>query len=239
MVEGATNDEVETIAARVEQLELSLLEVVTALGLLVADLAGRRDLALERGGVVETALANGWQTLIAQAEDAAPPAGAPPPRVGPEWADAEQLARLAPSALSEAVASTGAAVGAVYGVEPDGSARLLASLGYPPDVMTHFALLPPDADLPVSEVIRSGRPLWFAQRQEIVDAYPHLREAQERTERALGAQDVQGAVVPLAASDRVAAVVIVGFAGDVRAAHELDVVRARVVRAVAARANLA
>src|SRR3954447_48040 len=93
--------DVERITNRVAQLELTLLEVVTALGMLVGELALRDDLVLTTPGAVEEALEHGWQALV----------GVPAPAAQPGWADPERLAELAPPALHQAMAETGAAVG--------------------------------------------------------------------------------------------------------------------------------
>src|SRR4051794_22417186 len=159
-------DDVQAIAARLEQLELTLLEVVTALGMLVGELALREDLALAQPGVVEEALERGWQTLFGAAVDRAElTSGAAAGRAAEaEWADSERLARTAQQALEQAMDETGAAVGAVYSIdEARAVAQLLAYSGYPGEVMEQFRSFPLDADLPAAAVAVSRRPLWFAQ----------------------------------------------------------------------------
>lgn len=232
-------EDMQAITARLAQLELTLLEVVTALGMLVGELALREDLALAQPGVVEEALERGWQALFGAAVERSDlRSGVAAGRVPEaEWADAERLAQTAGHALEQAMDDTGAAVGAVYAIdEARGTAELLADSGYPSEVMEQFHSFPLDADLPAATVATSRRPLWFAQRAEIVDRYPHLRAAHEQTEQELGRAAVQGAVVPLLASDRVAAVVIVGFTVDAASPDEerLRAVRERVVRALTA-----
>ena len=232
-----TGHEVATLATRLAQLELTLLEVVTALGMLVGELALRDDLVLTTPEAVEQALERGWQTLVGVPVEHAPPvAGGPAGARGlrlVEDREPARLAELAPRALSGAMAETGAAVGAIYAVAAD-SLELLASAGYPQGVMEQFASVPLSADLPVAAVARSRMPLWFAERGEIVDRYPHLLEAHEQTEAAIGQQGVQGAVVPYFVGERVAAVVLVGFGIDAASpdAGRLNAVRQRIERAI-------
>ncbi|HKH30718.1 MAG TPA: GAF domain-containing protein [Gaiellaceae bacterium] len=224
--------EVERITARVAQLELTMLEVVTALGMLVGELALRDDLVLTTPGAVEEALEHGWQTLI----------GVPSPQdadlivADAHWADRERLAEAAPGTLRRAMDDTGASVGAVYAIEHD-HALLVAHYGYPVGVMEAFETFGLDADLPVATAARTRRPLWFGDRDAIVESYPHLRDAHEATEVELGKRAVQGAVVPLVAGDGVAAVVILGFTTD-RASQDasrLHALRQRIVAALETR----
>lgn len=200
--------------ARIARLELAMLELVTALGMLVSELAGRDDLALSSAGEVERALDHGWSTLVGDAFRAVEP-------VPGDLAAIAGSNGWAPDALRRAMASTGAAVGAVYEVpEVGGRAMLVASEGYPDEVMEDFRVISLDAELPVSVVARTGRPLWFRERGEIIEQYPHLADAHELTEEALGAPGVQGAVVPLTLGGRVWAVILVGFTapGDIESA---------------------
>src|SRR5215212_7405030 len=221
--------EVEQINARVAQLELTLLEVVTALGMLVGELALRDDLVLTTPGAVEEALEHGWQTLV----------GVPAPHDADvvvahgQWADPARLAEAAPSTLRRAMDDTGASVGAVYAIDHD-QARLVAHYGYPDGVMEAFDTFGLDADLPAATVARTRRPLWFGERAAIVESYPHLRDAHEATEVELGESAVQGAVVPLVADDGVAAVVILGFttAGASEEGSRLNALRRRIAAAL-------
>lgn len=223
MEAGNRSDDVEQIAARLAQLELTLLEVVTALGMLVGELALREDLVLTTPGAVEEALEHGWQALV----------GVPAAPAEPAWSGPDRLGELAPTALRRAMEETGAAVGAVYTVG-GATLELVASEGYPEGVMDDFRRLALDDDLPAAAVARTGRPLWFGERAEIVETYPHLLEAHELTEEAIGDEGAQGAVVPLLDGGRVVAVVLVGFArsGASPDPARLASVRERVVQAL-------
>jgi hypothetical protein len=61
-------------------------------------------------------------------------------------------------------------------------------------------------------VLRSGHPLWFHERGEILARYPALRDAHEQTESAIGRLGVQGAVIPMTVEGRVVALLLIGFA---------------------------
>ncbi len=199
------------VEVRLERLEGTLLELVTALGMLVSELSMRDDLALDTAGEVEQALERGWKALVAEAEAA----GADVVSLDDvrfALAGLAGVEKLAGDILRQAMSVTGAAVGAVYAVpEHDTALVLVASAGYPDEVMSQFRILPLDAPLPATRVAREGRPVWFRQRAEILDEYPDLETAHKRTEEALGSEGVQGGVVPLEVDGRVVAVLIVGF----------------------------
>jgi GAF domain len=207
---------------RLARLELTLLEVMTAVGMLVGELALRDDLALSTAGTVENALEHGWQDLV----------GA---RAARETFGVTIAARAVSdflgtgrSALERAVTDAGAAVGALYDVR-GGEGRLVAAIGYPDDVIDGFAHFPLTADLPAATAVRTRRPIWFGRREQILDQYPHLQTAHEETEAKMGADNVQGAVVPLVAAGEVVAVAIIGFAtGEASPdASRLEAVRRR------------
>jgi len=225
--EPSTDVGSDPVVERLARLELTLLEIVTTLGVLVREVADRMDVELERPELVDGALERAWLTLF---DPERPQPGSRPARdVVADWASLARLEDAAPAALLEAMDATAAAVGAIYAVA-DGFAQLVAFDGYPSEVMHDFQTVSLDADLPVAEAARSRRPLWFAARTQIVDSYPHLKDAHELTEQTLGLVDVQGAVVPLLAGDRVGAVVILGFAASGQ--RNLDDVRTHVVRAI-------
>ena len=224
MEEPVREELVADLTLRVAELDLTLREVVAALGMLVSELATRDDLALSQPEVVEHALERAWAAL-----------GAPAPtseaRRAPAWADAARLAALGPDALGEAVAASGAAVGALYAVGASGL-HLVASVGYPDGVMEEFADFPPDAALPAAEAARTRRPIWFDEREAILRAYPHLRDAHEQTEEALAQTATQGAVIPLLHELRPRAVVIIGFTAAFPGGRPLWELRERIERSL-------
>ena len=223
LVVGDADLGAEGVELRLARLELSLLEVVTAVGMLVGELAGRDDLVLTTAGVVEEALEHGWQVLVGVPEQDSTGIV-----VDSRFADPVALADAAPAAVANAVKETGAAVGAFYAVHDDW-VRLQASVGYPDGVIEEFAQFPITAELPAAVAARAQRPLWFNTREEIVETYPHLRSAHEETEAPLGEQGVQGAVVPLIAKAEVVAVAIIGFtpSRNTTSTMRLDTVRRR------------
>jgi len=204
----------EDLEARLARVERTLLEVVTALGMLVGELAQREDLALEQPEFVERALEAGWETLF-PAEGPRRTVAFELPR---EAAERNRLRELAPGALGRAMVETGAIVGAMYEV-PRGASELalVASEGYPAAVMAEYLTIPLDADLPAAVVARTGHPLWFGDRSEILARYPHLAQAHATTETAVGIENAMGAVVPLTSEGNVVATLLVGFppSGDV------------------------
>jgi hypothetical protein len=212
------------------RLELTLLEVVTAVGMLVGELGLRNDLVLTTPKAVEEALEHGWQALLGVPEQA--DVGV---TVDSRFADRTRLAEEAPGALAGAVEATGAAVGALYAVD-DAELRLLASVGYPDGVMDAFARFPITSDLPAAAAARAHTPIWFGSREQIVETYPHLRDAHEVTEEALGEVAVEGAVVPIVAAERVIAVAIIGFTqgDDQDDAARFDAVRLRLASSLQA-----
>jgi hypothetical protein len=222
--------EPDALELRLARLELTLLEVMTAVGMLVGELAQRDDLVLTTPEAVEEALEHGWQALVGV--PAIEGAGVV---VGERFASVGELEAAAPDALRTAVEETGAAVGALYAVE-NGEARLLASAGYPEGVMDAFARFPLSADLPAAVAARTRLPQWFETREEIVESYPHLLDAHEETEAALGERALQGAVVPILSREGTVAVAVVGFTEpDSRGVSRLEAVRSRLSAALAAR----
>lgn len=188
----------EDVEQRLERVETTLLEVVTALGMLVGELALQDNLVLTKATEVEGALEKGWTALFGGAverSDLRTEAGAVVVDADPAVA-AGSIAELARLAFVQALEDADAAVGALYEVDGD-DVSLLEYAGYPAEVMEQFARFSVDADLPAAAVARSGKPLWFDERAQILASYPDLTDAHERTEAALGREAVQGAVIPV------------------------------------------
>jgi len=230
VAEGGQPRGIEDVERRLARLELTLLEVVTAVGMLVGELGLRSDLVLTTPKAVEEALEHGWQALLGVPEQ--PAAGV---TVDRRFAERTRLSEEAPTALAGAVEETGAAVGALYAVD-DAELRLLSSVGYPPGVMDAFARFPISSDLPAAAAARGRTPIWFGSREQIVETYPHLRDAHEVTEEAIGEFAVEGAVVPIVAAERVIAVAVIGFTQGQGQddASRLDAVRLRLASSLRA-----
>jgi hypothetical protein len=189
------------VTERLQRVETTLLEVVTALGMLVGELALQDNLVLTRAAEVERALEKGWGTLFGDVVEqsdlrAEAPAGAVVVELDPP-VDARRVAQAAGPAFLQALRDADAAVGALYEVAGGREIVLLEYSGYPAEVMEQFARFSVDDNLPAAAVARSGRPLWFDERESILETYPDLKEAHEQTEAALGRPAVQGAVIPV------------------------------------------
>jgi hypothetical protein len=64
--------------------------------------------------------------------------------------------------LTDGVRAAEAHAGAIGVLSADGETiELLAQRGYNPDVMSSWATFPVDAQLPMSEVVRTGKPLFI------------------------------------------------------------------------------
>jgi hypothetical protein len=223
------------VAERLQRVETTLLEVVTALGMLVGELALQDNLVLTKAAEVEGALEKGWAVLFGGVVDRSDlrseaPSGAVVVDVDP-LLDANRVGRAAGPVFLQAMRDIDASVGALYEVE--GSEVVLVEYsGYPAEVMEQFARFPVDADLPAAAVALSGRPMWFDERAAILETYPDLKDAHERTEAAIGREGIQGAVIPVQVGDS-QLVMLFGFTtGDRRSAgeRELSALAARFAR---------
>src|SRR5438067_1804332 len=146
---GSPSDHHSEVEERLTRLELTLLEVLTALGMLTGELALRKDLALSKPEVVERALEQGWETLFGAAIEREARDLQTLFEIPALAAESAHLREQAPAALARTMADTGAAVGALYGVDRAGDEiSLLASEGYPTEVMAAFLSFGLDADLP-------------------------------------------------------------------------------------------
>ena len=223
------------VSRRLERMEATLLEVVTALGMLVGELALQDTLVLTKAVEVEDALEKGWAALFGSAVDRsdlrepAPAALTPGSGSGALTVEVEpalgsaQLLDVAGPAFVRALYDAGASVGALYEVVDGRELVLVESAGYPTEVIGQFERFSLDADLPVAEVARSGRPVWFDERRAILETYPELKDAHEQTEAAIGAEGVQGAVIPLQVGGDMQLVLLFGFVtGDLQPTERRD-----------------
>ncbi|WP_375770841.1 ATP-binding protein [Archangium gephyra] len=79
--------------------------------------------------------------------------------------------------LRGAMAATGAELGWVGLLEPEGKAlRQVACAGVSPEVMRQYERLPLDAALPLARVFLSGEPEWLGSLADYEERYPHLVE---------------------------------------------------------------
>ena len=96
--------------------------------------------------------------------------------------------------LDNAVPALGANAGAIGLVDKGGrQVDLVGSTGYSEGGVSQFRTMPLDADLPLTEVIRTGEPLWLADSDELWARFPDLPGT--------GSEFSSLAIVPLAVSN--------------------------------------
>lgn len=78
---------------------------------------------------------------------------------------------VAAVALGVALEELGATSGSLCMIEGE-ELRIVAAAGYPPEVMAHWGTFPLDADLPASEVVRTGRAVFISNDTERRARYP-------------------------------------------------------------------
>ena len=129
-------------------------------------------------------------------------------RVAELLAEAVTPQEVLDSILTEGVRAAEARAGAIGVLTPDGaSVELLAQRGYDASSMTGWSSFPLEADVPMSEVIRTGEPLFLASVRERNERYPLLAD-QGQDSHAL-------VVVPLAVEGRVFGAMSLSFDRDV------------------------
>ena len=129
-------------------------------------------------------------------------------RVAEPLAEAVTPQEVLDSILTEGVRAAEARAGAIGVLTPDGaSVELLAQRGYDASSMTGWSSFPLEADVPMSEVIRTGEPLFLASVRERNERYPLLAD-QGQDSHAL-------VVVPLAVEGRVFGAMSLSFDRDV------------------------
>ena len=114
---------------------------------------------------------------------------------------------VAAKILDAACAVLEAPQGWVVGRTADGTAvELLAAVGFPDEAVAPWARVPLDTPVPMTEVIRTGRPLFHATGAERRAAFPALAIPQS------GGRDTEGsAVVPLGFEGRTTGALAVSF----------------------------
>jgi PAS domain S-box-containing protein len=121
--------------------------------------------------------------------------------------EADSVGEVVDALVDQGMAASGAERGAVALPTADGlDLELAASRNYPDSMVTDFGRFPVDADLPLAEAARTGRPLFFGSRRERDARYPQLSSRQEET-YALAA-------VPLVGKDRTIGAFALSFGED-------------------------
>jgi len=109
--------------------------------------------------------------------------------------------------LRGAMAATGAEIGWVGLLEPEGNAlRQVACAGVPPEVIRQYERLPLDAALPLNRVFLSGEPEWLGSLADYEERYPHLVEYVRASARHASAY------VPMRAKDTSLGAITLAFA---------------------------
>jgi PAS domain S-box-containing protein len=129
-------------------------------------------------------------------------------RVAELLAEAVTPQEVLDAVLTEGVRAAEARAGAIGVVSTDGrNVELLAQRGYDPSVMTGWASFPLDAELPMSQVIRTGEPLFIPSRHERNRLFPGLANR--------GREGHAIVVVPLAVEGRVFGSMSLSFDDDI------------------------
>jgi GAF domain-containing protein len=128
-------------------------------------------------------------------------------RVAELLAEAVTPQEVLDSILTEGVKAAEARAGAIGVLSVDGaSVELLAQRGYDASAMTGWSTFPLEAEVPMSEVIRTGEPLFLASVEERNERYPALAGQ--------GQQSHALVVVPLAVEGRVFGAMSLSFDRD-------------------------
>ena len=129
-------------------------------------------------------------------------------RVAELLAEAVTPQEVLDSILTEGVKAAEARAGAIGVLTQDGaSVELLAQRGYDASSMIGWSSFPVEAEVPMSEVIRTGEPIFLASVRERNERYPALSDQ--------GQQSHALVVVPLAVGGRVFGAMSLSFDRDV------------------------
>jgi PAS domain S-box-containing protein len=129
-------------------------------------------------------------------------------RVAERLAEAVTPEEVLDAVLSEGVRAAEARAGAIGVLSADGkSVELLAQQGYDPAVMTGWSSFPLDADLPMSQVVRTGAALFIPSLRERNELFPALAHQ--------GQEGHAVVVVPLAVGGRVFGAMSLSFDDDI------------------------
>ena len=130
-------------------------------------------------------------------------------RVAELLAEAVTPEQVLDAILTEGVRAAEARAGSIGVVSDDGERiELLAQIGYRPEVMEDWQEFRLDASTPMSDVIRTGEPIFISSVQERNRLYPSLAEVGQEDGHAL-------VVVPLAVEGRVFGGMSLSFDHDI------------------------
>jgi PAS domain S-box-containing protein len=129
-------------------------------------------------------------------------------RVAELLAEAVTPQEVLDSILTEGVKAAEARAGAIGVLSEDGrTVELLAQRGYDASVMVGWSSFPLEADVPMSDVIRTGEPLFLASAKERNERYPAFAGQGQKSHAIV--------VVPLAVEGRVFGAMSLSFDRDV------------------------
>ena len=129
-------------------------------------------------------------------------------RVAERLAEAVTPEEVLDAVLTEGVRAAEARAGAIGVLSADGkSVELLAQQGYDPALMSGWASFPLDADLPMSQVVRTGAALFIPSLRERNELFPALAHQ--------GQDGHAVVVVPLAVEGRVFGAMSLSFDHDI------------------------
>src|SRR5262245_36701008 len=127
--------------------------------------------------------------------------------------------------LDNAVPALGAEAGAVGLLDKEGThLELAGSSGYSESAISRFSRMPLEADLPMTEVARTGEALWLTDSDELWERYPHLPGT--------GSDFSSLAIVPLVVGEKIRGAGSVSF----NEAHEFAAEERAFMAATAAQA---
>jgi signal transduction histidine kinase len=128
-------------------------------------------------------------------------------RVSERLAEAITAQQVLDAVLTEGLRAAEARAGAIGVISADGeSIELLAQRGYRDDVLSEFGRFPVSADLPMSHVARTGKPLFISSMEERNTLFSSLRGR--------GHDGHALAVLPLTLEGRVIGVIGLSFGQD-------------------------
>jgi signal transduction histidine kinase len=129
-------------------------------------------------------------------------------RVAERLAEAVTPEEVLDAVLTEGVRAAEARAGAIGVLSADGkSIELLAQQGYDPAVMGGWASFPVDADVPMSEVVRTGAALFMSSLKERNELFPALARQGQESHAVV--------VLPLAVERRVFGAMSLSFDEDI------------------------
>lgn len=136
---------------------------------------------------------------------------------------------IAEIAIGAAASGLTAVNGSVALLQPDGlTVEIVAAVGYPESVRSHWGAFPVSGDLPASEAIRIRKPILLPSTEDLEERYPVFRDTP-----VVGSEAV--AVVPLLAGPTLPlGALALGFAGRRSLEEDLDFLLALASAAAAA-----